>query len=253
MSSNIESSAWITCTQDAETRLRLFCFPYAGGGVAFYRRWSIYLPHEIALCPVHLPGREQRIAEPAFTSLEQLVTTLIEVMQPYLYEPFAFFGHSMGGLIAYVLTRALQEEGLPQPRMLCLSAIKAPHLPSRQEPLHTQPLPEFLRSLYRLGGTPLAVLQNAELMRLMLPTLRADFTLYETYTHTTPSIPLTCPIAVYGGVQDTLVSREELEGWRSYTSASCIVRQLPGNHFYLHSAQDLLLSLLAQDLKNALV
>ncbi|GHO54369.1 thioesterase II family protein [Ktedonobacter robiniae] len=247
MASNIETSSWITCTQDTETRLRLFCFPYAGGGVAFYRRWSTSLPHEVALCPVYLPGHEQRIAEPAFTSLEQLVATLIEVMQPYLHEPFAFFGHSMGGLIAYVLARTLQEQCLLLPRALCLSAIKAPHLPARQEPLHTQPLPGFLRSLYRLGGTPLAVLQNAELMRLMLPTLRADFTLYETYTHT-PSIPLTCPIVVYGGMQDTLVSRGELEGWRSYTSASCTVRQLPGNHFYLHSVQDLLLPLLAQDL-----
>lgn len=243
-----DNQTWITSTRGEGARLRLFCFPYAGGGVAHYRRWAEQLPPEIDVCPVHLPGREQRIMEPAFISMGELVSALSEALLPYLHEPFAFFGHSMGGLIAYALTRALHEHAFPLPRHLFISALKAPHLPTRREAMHDLPLPEFLRSLYRMGGTPLAVLQNKELLELILPTLRADFTLYETY-FSTEVLPLPCPISVYGGAQDTFVNREELEGWRQLTSAECVVRQLPGEHFYIHTAQELLLALLTRDLK----
>ncbi|GHO45003.1 thioesterase II family protein [Ktedonospora formicarum] len=246
-----EHQAWITSTRGEDVRLRLFCFPYAGGGVAHYRRWFEQLPTSIDVCPIHLPGREQRIGEAAFTSMGELVTTLVEVLLPYLHEPFAFFGHSMGGLIAYALTRRLEAESLPLPRHLCISALKAPHLLSNREPIHDLPEAEFLRSVYRLGGTPLAVLQNQELLDLILPTLRADFTLYETYTPFN-DLPLPCPIAVYGGAQDTLVSLVDLEGWRQHTSAEFLVRHLSGDHFYIHSAQIQLLRFLEHDLRAVL-
>jgi surfactin synthase thioesterase subunit len=244
------NTSWIIRTK-AQPQLRLFCLPYAGGGASIYRLWSRFLPEEVEVCPLALPGREQRIQEPAFTTMGALVVKLADVLRPHLDIPFAIFGHSMGGLISFELVRQLRRQGLPLPERLFVSAQRAPHLPLHRESFYQLPDAEFRASLYSMGGTPQAVLQNEELMQLMLPMLRADFTLYDTYVYT-PEAPLSCPISAFYGEQDPLVTVREVGAWRDQAGGAFSLRSVPGDHFFLHTALNVLLQAIEFDLQKLL-
>jgi medium-chain acyl-[acyl-carrier-protein] hydrolase len=232
----MSQSPWIISRQTHPT-YRLFCFPYAGGGAAaIYRTWQQSLPSQVEVCPILLPGREARFSEPAYTQVEELVIEASRQLRPYMNVPFQFFGHSMGALISFELTRQLRRQQLPQPTQLFVSSHRAPQLPRRQEPTYAQPDAEFKQSLKKLGGTPEAILHNAELMELFLPILRADFTLCEDYPYK-PEAPLDCPIAVFGGLGDKDVPVSDLEEWRQQTTHSFSLQTFPGGHFYLHPNQ----------------
>lgn len=242
------SKSWvIRLKPNARAKLRLFCFHYAGGGAWSFHSWSDNLPSFVEFCSIELPGRGFRLAEAAFTSLDPLVRAIAEALLPHLDKPFAFFGHSMGGLVSFELTRVLRRNKGLNPVHLFVSGHRAPQIPDLDPPLHNLPEPEFLDELRGLGGTPQAVLENAELMRLLLSTLRADFTVVETYAYAAEP-PLDCPITAFGGLQDRKVSYNQLNAWQEQTNAAFSLHMLPGNHFFLHSAQALLLKLLSQDL-----
>lgn len=228
-------------------RLRLFCFPYAGGGASAYRGWAAALPPDVEVCPVQLPGRESRLREPPFNRPEPLVLALVDALQPHLGLPFAFFGHSMGAMLSFELARELRRRGRPLPLHLFVSGRRAPQVPAREEDIHDLPEPEFVAKLRELNGTPEEVLQHAELMRLLIPVLRADFTLNETYVFR-PEEPLDLGISAFGGLGDAEVSREDVEGWREHMRGSFRLRMLPGDHFFLHSARELITESVARDL-----
>ena len=226
---------WLVRTkarQSSPPRLRLFCFPYAGGGASIYRTWSSYLPEDIEVCPVHLPGREARIKEPAFTRIAPLVRVLAHVLQSSLDVPFAFFGHSMGALISFELSRYLRQAKLPEPQHLFISAHRAPQLPDMRSRVSHLSDNEFLNHLLRLGGTPSEILRETELMQIMLPTLRADFTLCDTYSYTADPT-FTYPITAFGGIDDKTVSEQELQAWREQTTSNFTLHMFPGDHFFL--------------------
>lgn len=237
------TSPWIT-QANPQARFRLFCFPYAGGGASIYHAWSRSLPAAIDVCAVQLPGRENRLREPLFTSLEPLIDALVRELTPFFDRPFAFFGHSLGALISFELARRLRSTEQPGPSQLFVSAHRAPQLPLSREILHNLSSAEFLRSIFRMGGTPSAVILNKELVNLMLPILRADFTVYETYTYTNEE-PLACPITAFGGEQDTLVTVRELQEWHKQTYSTFKLCMLPGNHFFLQSNMQQLLQIIA--------
>jgi medium-chain acyl-[acyl-carrier-protein] hydrolase len=240
----MRTASWIIRTK-SQPHLRLFCFPYAGGGASIFRLWSEKLPSQVEVCPIYLPGRENRLKEPLFTHLAPLVQTLAHALHPFMDIPFAFFGHSMGALISFELARHLHRIHYPGPAQLFVSAHRAPQLPDTNAPLHDLPDPALVDALSRLGGTPQAILQHTELMNVMLPILRADLTLCETYIYTAEP-PLDCPIAVFGGKQDSMVSAQELREWRHQTRSACMLHILPGDHFFLHSQQHLLLATLSR-------
>lgn len=195
---------------------------------------------------MQLPGREGRLREPPFTALEPLVEALATHV-PWGGFPFAFFGHSMGSLVAFELARELVRRGGPVPRLVFVSGRRAPQVPNREEPLHSLPDPEFLVRLRELNGTPEEVLRNRELMELLLPLLRADFTLNETYVYR-PGPPLPIGLSALGGVADPEVGRADLEAWRAETGAGFRLRMLPGDHFFLNSARRLVTEAVARDL-----
>jgi surfactin synthase thioesterase subunit len=225
----------------AGVELRLFCFPYAGGTAFIYRNWQALLPPSIEVCPVELPGRGVRIGEPAQTRLESLVAAMAPALAPYMDCPFAFFGHSMGGLLSFELARELRRSHRSGPVHIFISACPSPHRRrSLQRITYNLPEPEFVEELRRLGGTPPEVLEHPELAQLMLPLLRADFEVCQTYKYT-PESPLDCPLTIFGGLQDGELSRSELEEWREYTTSTCVVRMLAGEHFFINTAQHLLL------------
>ena len=229
-------------------QLRLFCFPYAGAGALIFRKWSDALPHDIEVCPIQLPGRGTRLTEPPFTKLPCLIEALARALVPLLDKPFAFFGHSLGALIGFELARQIRRQHGLHPVRLFASAGRAPQIPHRAPPIHTLPDNQFLAELRRLNGTPRELLDHEELMEVMLPILRADFALYETYLYSTEP-PLNCPISAFGGLQDRRVSASDLEAWRSQTSASFSLRMFPGDHFFLK--EPLLLQALSQELQSS--
>jgi len=229
-------------------RLRLFCFPYAGGGASAYRGWGAALPADVEVCPVQLPGRESRLRDTPYTDLAPLVEAIADVLPPYLDLPFAFFGHSMGGLIGFELTRELRRRGgAAQPFHLFVSGRRSPEAPTREEPIHDLPEPEFIVKLRELNGTPEEVLQHAELMRLLIPILRSDFAINENYVYR-PEPPLEIGISAFGGLGDVDVTREDIALWEKQTRGRFRMRMLPGDHFFLHSGKDLVTEALARDL-----
>ncbi len=239
--------SWILCRKPGlKTRLRLFCFPYAGAGALIFRTWSDGLPADVEVCPVQLPGRGTRLMERPFTHFSPLIEALAQALVPLLDKPFAFFGHSLGALVSFELVRRIRRQYGVHPVHLFVSAGRAPQIPHRGRPIHTLPDREFLMELRRLNGTPSELLGHEELMEIMLPVLRADFAVYETYRYSTEP-PLNCPISAFGGLQDHEVSESDLEAWRAQTSVSFSLRMFPGDHFFLK--QPLLLRALSQELQ----
>lgn len=240
--------AWVTCPKPhPQARLRLFCFPYAGGGASLFRSWSETLPAQVEVCPVQLPGRENRFREARSTQLMPLVHVLGDVIQPYLTMPFAFFGHSLGAILSFELTRCLRRQGAPLPVYLFVSGHHAPHLPDPKPPIYNLPDPQFLEELRLLNGMPGEVLESAELMELMMPLLRADFAMAETYVYTEDTA-LSCPISAFGGLTDDEVSQQEADAWRSHTSGAFTLRMLPGDHFFFVKERATLLQAITADL-----
>lgn len=185
--------------------------------------------------------------EVPFTQLVPLVEAIVQSLLPYLDKPFAFFGHSMGGLTSFEVARFLRCAYARSPVHLFVSGRRAPQIPNSGALIHTLPDAEFLEELRHLNGTPEAVLANEELMQLLLPTLRADFAVLETYTYQ-PESPLDYPITAFGGLQDPDVSCEMLEAWKEQTSVAFSLHMFLGDHFFIHTAQSLLLQSLNQSL-----
>ena len=147
--------------------MRLFCLPFAGGGASAYRTWTTELAPQIDVCPVQLPGREERFNEPAHTDLRALASMVITQLQAYFDKPYALFGHSMGALLSYEVSRQLEAQGAPTPVRTFLSAYVPPHRPSRWSPIHHLPDNAFLDEIRQLEGTPAAVLQHEELLHFL--------------------------------------------------------------------------------------
>ncbi|QUH02367.1 thioesterase [Saccharopolyspora erythraea] len=226
-------SPFVRRARRPDPRVRLFCFPHAGAGAATFAEWPRLLPPEVELIALQLPGREDRIREQPLTDLTAAVRTLGLTMRPYLRGPLAFFGHSGGALLAFELARALRGRGGPQPEHLLLSGQVAPDRPPVAEPIHELPDEEFVAALGSLGGTAESVAGDPELMRLLLPALRADFTLGERYEYR-PEPPLEAAITVLGGQDDERAPEREMRAWQEQTSGAFRLRMFEGGHFYLN-------------------
>lgn len=161
--------------------------------------------------------------------------------------PMVFFGHSMGAIIAFELARYLRKERNVNVVHLFVSGRRAPQIAPDELMTHNLPEPEFLETLRTLNGTPKEVFEHPELLELMIPLLRADFAVCQTYDYAHEP-PLDCPITAFGGLNDGDVTRAQLEAWRKQTASSFSLRMLPGDHFFINSAQPLLFELMSQDL-----
>lgn len=220
-------------TRRTPPRMRLFCLPYAGGGAQIYRTYAHALPIDVEVCAIQLPGREKRFLEPALECVDAIADQLAPVIGEAVDLPYAIFGHSLGALVGFELVRRLRKEGRPLPVRLFASGHRAPHLPDPDPPIHHLPDAEFIEELRELNGTPEAVLESAELLELVLPMLRADFTAAETYVYRSDA-PLPCSITALGGTSDDKVSPEALQGWEEHTSGDFEFHLLEGDHFFIH-------------------
>lgn len=237
------SAAWtngVRIAADPRVYVRLFCFPYAGGGASAFRAWPSRLPPDVQVCPIQLPGRENRWGEPAYTDLSPLVGDLADALAPLLEVPFALFGHSLGALIAFELTRELRRSGQASPDLLLVAGCRAPQVPDLTPPIHRLPEEDFVEELRKLNGMPDSICQNREYLGLIVPTLRADLALYETYAYQEEE-PLSCPIAAFAGEDDGRARGPAVAAWEAQTRAAFSLRVFAGDHFFVVSAQDDLL------------
>ncbi|QRO02649.1 thioesterase [Archangium violaceum] len=242
--SNPPVNPWFPLRQpNPHTRLRVFCFPYAGGGASIYNNWGAALPASVEVCAVQLPGRERRILEQPFRRIPALLDALEPVLAPLLDKPFVFFGYSMGTRIALALTQRWQARGAPLPLGLVMAAAGAPHRdrPSRDD-LDDANFVELLRSY---EGTPPEVFAHKELLEMVLPSLRADFSVADTLL---PATPVRCPISAWSGEEDPHVTQESLDAWGELTTEELRLRWFPGKHFFLRTVREPLLAALREEL-----
>jgi len=216
-----------------EARVRLFCFPFAGGSASAFQRWAQAGLRDVDILAVQYPGRETRIREPLCRRAPELVQALGPVLRPLLDRPFAFFGYSLGTYVSLELAHWLQHEGAPAPLGLMLAAGSSPHQKQSRK-RYTLGDGELLEELGKYGGTPPQVLENRELMELLLPVLRADFEMAEEYQRAVEP-RLSLPFSVWGGQEDASPAPEALEGWRDYTTGPCTLQLFPGGHFFMLS------------------
>jgi surfactin synthase thioesterase subunit len=205
------------------------------------------MPGDVELWNVRLPGREQRLSEAPFHRMEPLVEALYEAMSSQLNGPYAFYGHSLGAIVAFEMARKIQRQGGQGPIRLVVSAHTAPQLGLCRPVLYNLPDKEFVAALRRFAGTPDEALENKDLMNIMMVALRADFEVDETYNYQAGP-PLKCPISAFGGLDDPDVSQADLEAWRTQTSQKFSLHMMEGDHFFIFRSSDFPLRL-SQELK----
>jgi surfactin synthase thioesterase subunit len=224
-----------------QPRLRLFCFPYAGGGASVFHGWRGQLPHDVEVCAIQLPGRESRMPETPYDSLPDLVPPLSAAIEPLLDRPYLTFGHSLGALVSFELARYLRRAGAPAPDHMFVSASAAPQVGRDDEVIHRLPDDEFLAAVERLNGIAPEILALPDLLELLLPLLRADCTVSEVYRYL-PEPPLSCPMTAFHGVADPSVRRDDMAAWAGQTTGPFRLREMPGDHFYLRAERGRLLA-----------
>jgi medium-chain acyl-[acyl-carrier-protein] hydrolase len=234
-----------------DARLKLFCFPYAGGSAAVFRPWSRAASSDVEICAIQYPGHGHRYQERSCTRIAEIVHGLVSTVSSEMDRPSAFFGHSMGALVAYELARELHRRGGPRPLVLFLSARAGPAVKRTRTALHLLSGRALQDALRRMDGTPPEILENDDLMDLVEPLLRADFEACYTYEHARHPI-LDIPVHALGGVGDHDTPRAQLAGWADVVQAPVAVRMFTGGHFFIHECPADVISYLITELKTAL-
>lgn len=242
-----ERSPWLIRWTERARPLRLYCFAYAGGNATCFSQWQEAVDPCIEICAVELPGRGKRFSEAPYKAMPDLVEAIASVVVKQNKQPAAFFGHSLGALLAFEVTHCLRSHYAPLPVHLFVSGCAAPQNRSPPKNLHALPHDELVEELKKYNGTPPGLLENRLLMELVLPTLRADFMLAEKYAYRAAA-RLELPITVYYGTEDPHVSEQQAREWRKETKGSCNVVLMEGDHFFLNQKRDAILQNLAAEL-----
>ena len=215
-----------------QARVRLLCLPGAGAAPAMFRSWSDQLPAEVEVCAVQLPGRGTRLREAPYTEMAPLADALAEVVRAEPRLPTVVFGHSLGSIVGFELADRLCGTPEHAPLSLVAAAHRAPRVGSAGLPGHLLSTEQLLEGMAEFGGLPEEVLARPEMLKLALPSIRADFELDFTYRYRERP-PLPIPVSVFGGASDNTVTEPELTAWSSHTSGGFRLRVLPGDHFFL--------------------
>jgi surfactin synthase thioesterase subunit len=232
-----EAEHWLRrCGAAPGTRARLLCLPYAGGGWTVYTDWDRMVPKHVEVRAAQLPARQDRLGERGLTRIETIVERLAAALGALAPAPLVLLGHSMGGLVAYELARALEAAGRPA-RALVVGGLAPPSTLPRDTPIHRLQGRAFLDALHRRFGTPRALLDNEDLMELALPSLRADLEAFETYIGRTGTPPLGAPITVLRGSRDPRTRAEDAAAWGELTSAGVTMHAVEDSHFFVTSSR----------------
>ena len=247
----MRSNSWIVTRPNPSAKVRMFCFCYAGGSAVSFLEWQSAVDPSVLICALQLPGRGARFTETPYESLPELVSALARVISPMTDLPCVFFGHSLGGLLAFELARYHHKHGLMMPRHLFVSGCDAASCRSPSQGMHRLDDGALIARLRQYNGTPPEVLAHSELMALMLPTIRADFALVENYQyHPGPALPV--PLTVLAGTRDDFDSPDQVDHWARETSSTFRVQWFDGDHFFIHSHQAEVLACLGGELSRML-
>lgn len=229
--------------------IRLFLFPYAGGSSQIYRQWSKIAPDSLEICLIELPGHGRRFKEKCHLCLETLSEDLLESILPYLNKSFAFFGHSMGALIGYELAKKLLIHYNISPAHLFISAHRSPDCLIEEAPLYDLPEDILIQKLTELEGMPREIIENRELLEIILPVIRSDFRICETYIPQN-HMPVNCPLTVICGINDNYASFPHMQNWYKYTTDTFEIIKVEGNHFYILENEQKIIRLITSALYN---
>lgn len=228
----------------------LFCFPFSGGTAAAFKPWQVHNSDLLEVVPVKLPGRETRYKEPAFFDLVDMASAFVDALAPYTDRRYALYGHSMGGLIIFEVVRQIRQRGLPMPEHLFPGAYRSPERPSTKRNIHHLDNEAFLEELRTYEGTPESFFDNPELIDFLLPMLKADFSIHETWVYKNQP-PLDIPITGFYGKEDPISPATEMQPWQAHTSKSFELVQIPGSHFFLNDGRPLVLRKIINALKGS--
>lgn len=223
-------------------KANLICFPYAGGSKFSYNKFVEVAPGNLTLIPIELPGRGARFDERLIYSAHELVDKLFPQIKPYLFDPYAIYGHSMGSLIGYLITKRIIKENLPQPLHLFFSGAKAPYMLRFEPAAHLFEKEELIASLRKMGGIPERILKNDNLMRILEPIVRADFKVINTYEYQ-PTKPMDIPISIIIG-SDEGISHEHARLWQKETVAEIKIDEFQGDHFFIFDHAEQIMELI---------
>ena len=227
---------WFIQVVEAKRSFAMVCFPYAGAGNAVFSQWKSTGFDAAEVWATQLPGRDARLREPPIESAEEMADRIFDALktQPLYRQPVALFGCSFGGVLAFEVARRMRDDGKPV-EALAVAACRAPQALDVTKPVAHLPDDEMVEKLqhwYR--AIPPEVVANQSMLELMLPTLRADMKVYETYQYD-PQPPLECPLYAFGSTDDTVVDLNRLNAWNQQTTGKFIARQFSGDHFFMKS------------------
>jgi len=225
------------------TKMKLFTFPFAGGSSMYYYGWKKKLNPSIEVIPIELAGRGMRHKETLMYTFQETIDDVYKKVMTYLQDEkqevsFAFFGHSMGSLIAFHLSHVMEENAGRVPSILFLSGRWPPHV-ARNDFIDIHLSDEELKmKLFDLGGISLELFDNKEFLDLMLTIVRADFQMMSTYEYTDNEVPLSTPIHVLTGIKDYAVNKPDLAEWRQHTTGEFSIQKFKGGHFYITDSSE---------------
>jgi medium-chain acyl-[acyl-carrier-protein] hydrolase len=235
----------------SSAQLRLFCFPFGGGGASMYHDWSRVMGDKIEVCALQLPGRETRYGEPMGKNIEDVVQSIVAALQDYQDLPYAFFGYSLGSLLAFEVSRELRRQNLQVPLHLYIAALGAPHLPPPHPPISYLDNEAFVKKVEYYYQPQGEAWENRELREFLLPVLRGDIALYESYSYQ-ESGPLTCPIDVFAGDSDRATPEESTRYWSTQSEGETVHHLFPGGHFFIDGSLDEIRNLVLDSLNQRL-
>ncbi|GCE01099.1 thioesterase II family protein [Embleya hyalina] len=243
------TGAWVRRFHAASASgARLVCFPHAGGAASFFFPVSRQLAPELDVLAIQYPGRQDRRREPCVEDIGTLADRLTAELLPLADRPLAFFGHSMGAVIAFEVTRRLEEKGV-SPLVLFASGRRSPSS-VREESVHRAGDRALIAELQRLDGTDARMLDDPELLRMILPTLRSDYKAVETYRCRPPEATVGCPVVALIGDADPHVTREEGLRWKEHTRGPFDMHVFDGGHFYLNTHAASLMQIIVEQVRD---
>lgn len=231
-------------------KVKLFCFPFAGGSKYSYTLFQRYLSKNIELVPLDIPGRGSRFSEPLLYDLNDIVSDVFSQIENQLSTPFAFFGHSMGTLISYLLTEQLADKNLPLPVHLFLSGRGGPKSERYGRNWHLLPKAEFREKLLELGGSPKEVLEEERLMEIIEPILRADFQAAELFKYNNVK-SFDIPVTVMIGKQE-ITNYQEALLWQEIATQPIKIHEFDGGHFFILNHPEQVMKIVETELQNSI-
>lgn len=233
------NTQWLTCYKaNPNAKVRLFCFPYAGGSASVFHSWLQWLPEWVELHIVQLPGRAERMAEPNIKNMKEYIQGIKSELVALTDKPYVLFGHSMGALAAFEALVMLYEAKLPKPDHCIFSAALSPHRQNRMKPISGLPQQAFVEELKKLNGTPEQVFNTPGLLDFCLPYIRADFSVVEAFRTEFSGLLPSKSTVIYGS--EDKMNHNDMQEWQSFFTQEIDIKAFTGDHFFIHNEDNVI-------------